>query len=61
LRALPGAVRRRVVRGEAVVILVEAMAYAIGLRLRAAHALAASAFLNAASYLFGLVCLNAPA
>jgi hypothetical protein len=61
LPGLPGPFVGRVLAGEAVVIALEAVVYARGLRLGAAHALAASAFLNAASYLIGLGFFNGPA
>lgn len=45
--------------GETIVIAIEASIFRRGLGMQRAHALAASATLNAASYLFGLAFLNA--
>lgn len=56
---LPGRFAARAIAGEAIVVAIEAVVYMAALRLRPAHALAASAFLNGASYLVGLVIAGA--
>ncbi len=59
LRCLPGAFVARVLVGEAVVIAIEAIVIHIGLPpMRWAHAIAASATINAASYLVGIAFFN---
>jgi len=58
LPALPGPWVARVIPGEVVVIAIEAVVYALGLGLKRGHALAASAFLNGASYLVGLLLVH---
>ena len=55
LEYLPGRLAWRAVAGETIVIAIEAVVFAAGLRLRAGRALAASAFLNGASYVIGLL------
>lgn len=54
LEELPGTLAWRAVGGEAVVIAIEAVVLAAGLRLRAGRAIAASALLNGTSYVIGL-------
>ena len=62
LRALPGPFVARAIVGEAIVIALEAVVYRLALPgMRLGHALAASATLNAASYLLGLLLFNTPA
>jgi hypothetical protein len=61
LPALPGSFLAGVIAGELAVIALEALVYLAMLRpIRAGHALAVSATLNAASYLAGVAFFNAP-
>lgn len=60
LRCLPGTFVTRVLVGELAVVAIEAAVLRLGLApIRWSHAIAASATLNAASYLVGLALFNA--
>jgi hypothetical protein len=61
LRVLPGSFLARVLVGEVMVIVLEALVYLRALRpIRLGHTLAVSATLNAASYLVGIAFFNGP-
>ncbi|MBL8624882.1 MAG: hypothetical protein JNK64_26475 [Myxococcales bacterium] len=61
VRRLPGGFLARVLIGELIVVAIEGVVLAVGLRLPPGRALALSATLNAASYLVGVAWFNAPA